>query len=356
MIRQDGKKVGSLCFDLGRVALPLLSGLMAVVLALSPRAGVVARAAMGPPMGSEAAVDSLVQDWNSDGAIAFDRAALFARLSQAAYSAESDWRSAFEAQGFTTSGPIESGTMMAFVARRDDVAIVVFRGTDSDDKADWKVNFDVDRVKVEGGHIHHGFYAAYESLKEKIRGELGRQRPGHLWATGHSLGGALAIIAAHDLDADFKVHGVVTFGQPMVGQRDLARAWSPAFKGRYQRFVFESDLVCRLPPRGKHFGSLVWRKRKEIKRNDSRRLFKDREEEEEEIAPVTDEEFQAIQAAVDEMPKERRRRRRDEPPAGESPAQATRMHGTSDHAIKNYVDWLENAEPIQGGIVGEKGI
>jgi len=99
----------------------------------------------------------------------------------------------------------------------------------------------------------------------------------------------------------------------MVGQRDLARHWSPAFKGRYQRFVFEGDLVCRLPPRGKHFGSLVWKKRKEIKRTDSHRVIKDREEEDDknEIAPVTDEEFQAMKNAVDEMPKDRRRRRDD---------------------------------------------
>lgn len=322
---------------LRRLVLSDASWLILFFFVLSPCAGVVAHSTI------ETNADSLSQEWNSDGAIQFEKAAIFARLSQAAYSGEADWRKAFETQGFTTRGPIESGTMMAFVARRGEVAIVVFRGTDSDDKEDWKINFDVDRVKVEDGHIHHGFNAAYESLKEKIRGELTSRRPTHLWVTGHSLGGALAVIAAHDLDADFRVHGVVTFGQPMVGQRDLARHWSPTFKGRYQRFVFEGDLVCRLPPRGKHFGSLVWKKRKEIKRTDPRRPSKDRDEEDDqnEITPVTDEEFQAIKSAVNEMPKERRRRRGD-PPATEAKTPGTKSPGTNDHAIKNYVDWLEN--------------
>jgi len=38
--------------------------------------------------------DSLAQEWNSDGEINFERAAMFARLSQAAYSDETQWRSA----------------------------------------------------------------------------------------------------------------------------------------------------------------------------------------------------------------------------------------------------------------------
>jgi thioesterase domain-containing protein len=72
------------------------------------------------------------------------------------------------------------------------------------------------------------------------------ERP--LWVTGHSLGGALALLAAWRFERQFiQVHEVVTFGAPMVGNGEAARALDAAFAGRVHRYVDVEDPVPLLP-------------------------------------------------------------------------------------------------------------
>lgn len=86
-----------------------------------------------------------------------------------------------------------------------------------------------------------------------------------LYITGHSLGGALAVVAAALLHADpsldgirRKLRGVYTYGQPMVGYSDFATRFDEEFGRKLFRHVYGMDVVPRLPPRttGKfvHFG------------------------------------------------------------------------------------------------------
>ncbi|MFK4214043.1 lipase family protein [Streptomyces sp. NPDC030920] len=72
------------------------------------------------------------------------------------------------------------------------------------------------------GFIHYGFGEALDGAWAQIRGAVDEFRDNDqtLWFTGHSLGGALAMLAAarlhfeeHNLTAD----GVYTFGQPRTG-------------------------------------------------------------------------------------------------------------------------------------------
>jgi hypothetical protein len=69
-----------------------------------------------------------------------------------------------------------------------------------------------------------GFYSAYTRLLAKLMPALHREIPAVQRATtpvvvtGHSLGGALATIAAYELSlAGYLVRGVFTFGSPRVG-------------------------------------------------------------------------------------------------------------------------------------------
>jgi hypothetical protein len=86
-----------------------------------------------------------------------------------------------------------------------------------------------------------------------------------LYITGHSQGGALAVLAAAMLHFDpelddlrQKLRGVYTFGQPMVGYRDFATSCSKQFGNKLFRHVYGNDLVPRQPPRSTgrfvHFG------------------------------------------------------------------------------------------------------
>lgn len=76
-----------------------------------------------------------------------------------------------------------------------------------------------------------------------------------LFITGHSLGAAMATLAAARLFTDSRysdvrrlLRGVYTFGQPMVGDAAFAARAEELFGDRYFRFVYANDIVPRLPP------------------------------------------------------------------------------------------------------------
>ena len=69
-----------------------------------------------------------------------------------------------------------------------------------------------------------------------------------VWITGHSLGGALALIAAWRLQRNFvAIQEVVTFGAPMIGNDAAAKAFEQEFSGKIYRFVDLDDVVPHLP-------------------------------------------------------------------------------------------------------------
>lgn len=76
-----------------------------------------------------------------------------------------------------------------------------------------------------------------------------------LYITGHSLGGALAVLAAarlyHEYPTvmDAKLGGVYTFGQPMVGDPAFASRCEAEFGPRLFRHIFRNDVVPHWPPR-----------------------------------------------------------------------------------------------------------
>lgn len=100
---------------------------------------------------------------------------------------------------------------------------VAFRGTEN--ARDAVSDLDVRRLDKEFGgqkvKLHSGFYKQYESLQNELHAILMTyaSRIDDIYMTGHSLGGALATIAAADAAAAFpdkKVH-CHTFGSPRAG-------------------------------------------------------------------------------------------------------------------------------------------
>ena len=73
-----------------------------------------------------------------------------------------------------------------------------------------------------------------------------KERP--LWITGHSLGGALALLAAWRFQRSFlAVHEIVTFGAPMIGNETASKAFEQEFSGKIFRYVDLEDVVPHLP-------------------------------------------------------------------------------------------------------------
>ena len=103
----------------------------------------------------------------------------------------------------------------------------------------------------QGGKLHRGFRDALDEVwdgapaQRRLRDFLARLDPdGHrsVWLTGHSLGAALATLAAH---RQGRVRGLYTFGSPRVGDARFAAD----FHVPTWRFVNHQDLVPNLPPR-----------------------------------------------------------------------------------------------------------
>ncbi len=102
-----------------------------------------------------------------------------------------------------------------------------------------------------GAKFHLGFMTAlgdvWPALFPKVEAAV-QTGDRLLWVTGHSLGGALALLAAWRLQRHFiDVHRVYTFGAPMVGNAAAAEAFQREFAGRVFRYVHFEDLVPRLP-------------------------------------------------------------------------------------------------------------
>jgi triacylglycerol lipase len=121
-------------------------------------------------------------------------------------------------------------------------AFVVFRGTQPDDPSD--IGTDAQAVLVDWqaqGKVHLGFRDALHSvwgpISEWLPGSTGLET----WVTGHSLGAALATLAAALLPGS----RLVNFGSPRVGNDVFASQ----FDGRFvKRYVDCCDVVTRLPP------------------------------------------------------------------------------------------------------------
>ncbi len=110
--------------------------------------------------------------------------------------------------------------------------------------------------------VHRGFYLSMDVLWPQLANDL-RALEGDLYITGHSLGGAMAVLAGRRIldsaPTTANLQGVYTFGQPMVGNEEFARQ-SGALN--LHRHVYDPDLVPYLPPIGVcagdyvHFGML----------------------------------------------------------------------------------------------------
>jgi hypothetical protein len=189
-----------------------------------------------------------------------------AHASEAAYLEPGAIRERALAWGYPNVEHFMEGSMYAYLMTNDRCAVLVFRGTDMKSLRDWLVNIDAVQERVDHGKIHAGFYQAASSLHRKIVRALNRSSVSRkiFWVTGHSLGGALAGIFAYKSKFERvfgdgpEMHKIVTFGQPLFANRDLAAKLRNTFVRRYYRVVNASDLVARVPFWMTHFGSLVW--------------------------------------------------------------------------------------------------
>ncbi|MDJ0531254.1 MAG: DUF2974 domain-containing protein [Xenococcaceae cyanobacterium MO_207.B15] len=97
--------------------------------------------------------------------------------------------------------------------------------------------------------VHRGFLKSWRKIKDQVFEFVDKEDPDSIFLTGHSLGGAIAVIAAVDFSTKYKdkLRGVYTFGQPRVGNWAFAKYFKEKLEVPMFRFVNNSDFVPRIP-------------------------------------------------------------------------------------------------------------
>ena len=104
--------------------------------------------------------------------------------------------------------------------------------------------------------LHNGFLSKYHHIRDVLHEFLDSYKHSKIVFTGHSLGGALAQIAALDIAMTFHTrNSVVTFGSPKVGTRTFATMLEKYVS--IYRIAHPKDIVTSLPfhPRYFHAGN-----------------------------------------------------------------------------------------------------
>ncbi|PHT60892.1 hypothetical protein T459_35258 [Capsicum annuum] len=113
---------------------------------------------------------------------------------------------------------------------------------------------------------------AYHTVRRKLKSLLTEHENARFVVTGHSLGGALAIlfptmlVIHEETDVMKRLSGVYTYGQPRIGNRQLGKFMEAHLEHpvpKYFRVVYNNDLVPRLPYDDKtflykHFGVCMY--------------------------------------------------------------------------------------------------
>ncbi|KAL8196253.1 hypothetical protein R6Q57_025253 [Mikania cordata] len=191
--------------------------------------------------------------------------------------------------------------------RDADLIVISFRGTEPFDADDWITDFDYSWYEIPNvGKLHMGFLeamglgsrsntstfqerlltnhttnvnvlpfpetSAYYMVRRKLRSLLEEHRNARFMVTGHSLGGALAILfptvlLLHEEEVVLqRLLGVHTFGQPRIGNTELGMYVESKLQyptPKYYRMVYCNDMVPRLPYDDKtflykHFGVCLY--------------------------------------------------------------------------------------------------
>jgi hypothetical protein len=195
-------------------------------------------------------------------------AQFLAVASDLAYLPESEAAPRFRADLGLEAKLISRDNTQAYIAQNPEHLVVVFRGTESPTSIDGlkdvlltdalnllivpegRMGTDFIAAGV-GARFHQGFINAlteiWDPVQAAVEAEQKRlERP--LWITGHSLGGALALLAGWLFQRKFiRVHQICTFGAPMIGNTVASQAFDKEFPGQIFRYVNLADPVPKLP-------------------------------------------------------------------------------------------------------------
>ncbi|MBJ7539006.1 lipase family protein [Marinomonas transparens] len=149
-----------------------------------------------------------------------------------------------QAQEFVHQAVIPVSEVSYFLSQANDVQNIAIRGTANLENAMLDLDISLQPDAKLDIDLHRGFASGAKAVYEDIKPFLSTDKPVQI--TGHSLGGAIAVILAMYLQQDgYQVTQVITFGQPKVTNVTGANKFSDL---PLTRVVTPNDIVPLVPP------------------------------------------------------------------------------------------------------------
>ena len=186
---------------------------------------------------------------NANENTAFFRMLLdYANIANASYKDNNSIKQTLQQQGYQlTQYNRLPGYGVTYLIATDTInkrQVVAIRGTSNVENTIVDASFVMVKDEKTGIDLHQGFALSARDIYEKIKTRLHKNY--RISTTGHSLGGAVAVIIAMYLDTDgYKVDKVVTFGQPKVTNIAGSRKYGHL---KLYRVVNPKDMVPLVPP------------------------------------------------------------------------------------------------------------
>lgn len=166
---------------------------------------------------------------------------LFAKLAETTYEDPKTSKAKFKTLGYTIVEFFDQNGAQGYLLKGKQGHVLSFRGTEvtelSDVLADLKT---AKRSESRGGLVHRGFQQELDKIWDQVSKSVENIEQLHI--TGHSLGAAMATIAASRIRE--KVVALVTFGSPRVGNNHFVDTCT----FEHYRVQNNCDDVTKVPP------------------------------------------------------------------------------------------------------------
>lgn len=164
----------------------------------------------------------------------------FARISATTYENPKDSKSKFKALGYTIVEFFDVDGAQGYLLKGADAHVLSFRGTEVTQKSDVLADLKAGKnLEACGGKVHVGFKDELNKLWPAIT--IAIANIDTLYVTGHSLGAAMATIAASRMQT--KVIALVTFGSPRAGNQEFVNSLTVT----HYRVQNNCDDVTKVP-------------------------------------------------------------------------------------------------------------
>ena len=175
-----------------------------------------------------------------------ERSVLFCELSILSYTGSTFASERAKAMGFTTIRRFLVNGFVGYLFANQTDLVIAFRGINIRSFDNFDDAFNIG-FGPEGAH--RGFRGALAELWKVMAPAVAKLRDGrHVWATGHSLGGAMALILA-GLCEDLDIEAIFSFGSPRAG----SLGFTSTIKTPHMRWVNHHDIVPHMPPAWKGY-------------------------------------------------------------------------------------------------------